>query len=406
MKGLKETFDEHFEHVKFDGKLAKAIYEYQIGFVNSNREHLEFFGSNLLGVHVIRFKDRDVDRFFDQVLDVDLISLERDIRKVDTINHEFKISGDILNLTLMYVIHRFLTAPTLPEKQRHRGAYDTALIFFYRSVAALMSYYFTYPSDPKIAQLAYSRLSNKFLIKKLGSWQKVMDYRSEELLDRSESIHIKALISFKDDLAIVYAINDSQSRIKDMIKNYYSEFISVHSEGANIGVTSSTFNDADGEETLKEKTKSTENYVQYMLQSLSDEHTFIKDDILGVIVRINANTSFRMVKSTLQWMYENQNNQKYNKNINEFISKVVVQSLYFIQHNMQPKSMRDYPYILQQLKNLYLSTRTEDKDVDKIRDLGLKIVQSSNKGVSSSLTLATRTSVILYITLRALIGQN
>jgi hypothetical protein len=66
---LLDVFDEQFKHVKFDAKLAKAIYTYQISYINSSREYLEFFGSNLLGVHVIRFKDSDVTKFFD-VLDI------------------------------------------------------------------------------------------------------------------------------------------------------------------------------------------------------------------------------------------------------------------------------------------------------------------------------------------------
>jgi hypothetical protein len=257
-----------------------------------------------------------------------------------------------------------------------------------------------------VAQMAYSKLSNKFLIKRLGSWNKVMDYRARELLDRKESIHMDALLRFNNDVAIVYAIGDSQGRIKDLIKNYCTEFYKVHEEGENIAVTSSTYLDADGEETIKEKTKSVESYVLYIQQALVDEHTFIKDDLVGVITRINTNTSFRMVRSTLRWLHENQNNQKYANDINEFLQLVIVQSMHMIEHNMQAKSKRDYPYILHNLKNLYLSTRTVDQEIERIRHLGYKLVKATDSKISESLTLSTRTSVILYVTLRALVGQT
>lgn len=406
MAGLKEVFDEHFQHVKFDNKLAHAVYRYQIDYVNSNKEHFEFFGSNLLGSHVVRFKDSDVARFFNDVIDIDYQALSEDIRKVPTIEHEYKISGDILNLTLMYVIHRFLTQGALTDTKRHRAAYDTALIFFYRCVAAIMSYYFKYPTDPKIAQQAYARLSNKFLIKKLGSWAKVMDYRSTELLDKKESIHFNTLMKFNDDDAIVYAINDSQGRVKDLIKNYTAEFYKTHEEGSAVGITSGTYLDADGEETVKEKTRSTENYVHYIQQALVDEHTFIKDELVGVIVRINTNTSFRIVRSTLNWLHLNQNDQKFHKEISEFMALVIVQSMHLIEHNMNAKNLRDYPYILHNLKNLYLSTRTVDPEIEKIRKVGYKLIKAANGRISESLALSTRTSIILYITLRALVGQS
>ena len=402
---LKDVFDVHLAHVKFDNKLAKALYQYQIGYINRNHEHLEFFGSNLLGVHVVRYKDSDVLKMYNDILDVDYQDLTEDIRKVDTINHEFKVSGDVFNLTMMYLIHKFLTSDLLDEKTSQRAAYDVGLIFFYRCIAAILSYYFRYPADPKIAQAAYANLTNKFLIKKLGSWHKVMDYRASDLVDKS-GIHYKNLLTFTNDLATVYAINDAQGRIRDLIKNYYAEFIKVHAQGNNIAVTSGTYFDAEGEETIKEKTKSVEQYVTYMKNTIIDKPTFVKDELVSIIVSINTNTSFRMVKSTLNWLCDHYNEGKLHKEIDSFMGTVIVQSLYMIQNNMESKHLRDYPYILTTLKNLYLSTRTSDKDIDKIRKEGSYLINRANPGISESLVLATRTSIILYLTLRALIGQS
>lgn len=406
MHSLKEVCDEHFKHVKFDSKLGKALYQYQIGYVNSNREHLQFFGSNLLGAHVVRFKDSDVNRFFEEVLDVDYLKLTQDIRKLDTIDHTWKVAGDVLNLTLMYVIHRFLTVDTLTSAVRERAAYDTALIFFYRCVAALISYFFKYPSDPKIAQSAYANLNNKFLIKKLGSWHKVMDYRAHDLIDKN-AIHYKKLLTFTEDSATIYAIGDAQGRIRDLIKNYYAVFESVRVNGETIATTSGTYFDADGEETVKEKTKSVEAYVAYMRNTVNDKRTFLKDELIGIVLQINANTSFRIVKNTIAWLSDNAGNSKYSKLIDEFISLTVVQSMFMIQNNMEQNHSRDYPYILVSLKNLYLSTRTTDVEIERIRELGLRIIHESNgKGISGALALSTRTSVLLYLSLRALVGQS
>lgn len=406
MSTLKVVFDEHFSHVKFDSKLAKAIYQFQIGYVNSNHEHIQFFGSNLLGVHVVRFKDSDVNRFYNEVLDVDFIDLSADIRKLDSINHEWKVTGDILNLTLMYVIHRFLSSDTMSGDARDRAAYDTALIFFYRCAAALISYFFKYPSDPKIAQMAYANLSNKFLIKKLGSWHKVMDYRAKDLTDK-KAIHYKNLLTFKDDDVTIYAISDSQGRIRDLIKNYYAVFEAVRVSGETITSTSGTYMDADGEETIKEKTKSVEAYVAYMRNIVSDKRTFLKEDLINIVLNINANTSFRIVKNTIAWLSDNAGSAKHSKLVDEFVSLTVVQSMFMVQNNMDSKHLRDYPYILVTLKNLYLSTRTTDPEIERIRELGIKIIHEANgKGISDALAFATRTSIILYLTLRALVGQS
>lgn len=403
MLTLIEVFNEHFSKVKFDKRLTKALFQYQLQYINQNREHIEFFGSNLLGVHVVRFKDSDVLRLYNDILDIDYYQLTNDIRKVTTINHEFKVSGDVFNLTCMYLMHRILNSKDLVDKDRQRGVYDVGLIFFYRCISAILSYYFRYPSDPKIAQSAYARLSNKFLIKKLGSWHRVMEYRAKELVD-PKGLHYKPLSAFNDDQAIVYAINDSQGRVRDLIKNYYAEFVKVHNEGESIGVTTSTYFDAEGEETIKEKTKSVETYIAYIRHVVIDKDTFIKDDLLNVITNINSNTSYRMIKQVLNWLTEHYNDGKKHVLIDEFLKLVIVHSFYLIQQHIPASRQRDYAYILSQLKNLYLSTRSNDPELLKLRELGEDIVQSANdKKVSNSLSMATRTSLILYITLRALI---
>lgn len=404
MKNLYEAFQKNFANVKFDNRLADRLYKFQIGYINQNSEHLEFFGGNLLGVHVIRFKDSDLKRFYEDVLDVSLTELTEDIRSLDTIDHSHKVGSDIFNLTCMYLIHGFLKSNLVNASKKQRATYDVAVIFFCRCLAALFSHYFKYPADPHVAQMTYANLSNKYLIKKLGSWHAVVDYRSTEVVGKG-SIHLANLYKFSDDATITYAISDSQGRIRDMIKNYYAEFMLVRESGGRINTTGGTFYDADGEETLKDKTKSVESDVQYMLQVLSDRNGFIKNDLVQVIVGINKNTSAKMLNVVLQMVHEGSSNEN-SVLMQTFVQKVVVYSYHLLNQN-QISNMRDYPMVLTSLKNLYLSTRSTDAELSVIRDMGAKIVKMTSKTkFSDSLMMATRTSLILYICLRALVGRN
>jgi len=403
---LNDVFSKHFKHVKFDSKLAREVYNYQVGYINSNPEILSFYGSNLLGTHVVRFKDSDVIRFYDVVLDVDFEDLRTDLMSVKSINQDFKISSDTFNLTIMYVIHRFLTSPILTEDKRGRAAYDTALVFFYRSMAAILSDWFRYPADPKIAQAAYSKLNNKFLLKQLGSWHKVMDYRANALVDKG-SIHYKKLVLFNDDLSVVYAINDSQGRIKDLLKNYYREFSKVHAEGESVGTRSSTYIDIEGEEVIKEKTKGVEGHVVYMRHVITDQHSFIRDDLVYIINNISSNSSTRTIRNVLLWLSNNYTDNKLHNDIDEFISTIVVHTYHLIQQEIRPTNMRDYPMILGRLKGLYLSSRSTDTELMRIRELGDKLLSMAlHKKLNQGLVLSTRTSIILYISLRVLIGGS
>lgn len=398
---LKEVFDEQFKDVVVDKSLIDAVYRYQVWFLNRNAEHLAFFGSNLIGVHVIRFRVVDMMKFFDEVVKVDYVSLEAAVSKVTTIRHEFKISSDVLNLTLMYLIHRLITSPKLSTTQRERGIYDTALVFFYRCIAIRQSDYFHFPADPKTAQAAYAELSNKFLIKQVGSWRGVMEYRAKDLVDPN-GLHYTNLQLFTDDLKVVYAINDSENRIRDLYKNYCREFHLASQSGNKIATSSSTIIDVEGVEKVREKVKSTEQYVGYIRAAIIDKQSFVRPELVSVIIDINTNTSLRMLTATLSWFSDKYNDPLWHGKIDEYLRLIVIHSFHLLAEAGKSE-MKDYPTLLTTLKNLYLSTRSSDTDLIKLRKIGDELIKAANGKMNNSLAKATRTSTILYITLRAVI---
>lgn len=408
---LADVFGRHFEHLKFNQKLARDVYKYHIYMSTMNPEHIQFFGGNLLGVQTLRFVPRDIRRFFDNVLGVDYTVLENDIRKLTTIYHENSISGDILNLTLFYMIHRFYRTPHLTEDRRMRAAYDTALIFCYRCTFALTNNYFRHPADPKVAQAAYANLSNKHLIKKLGTWKKLCDYRATRIVektteDKKPGLNYERLYLFNDDIEVTSIIQDSQGRFKSIFSLYYEEFDKVHKDGESIGTTSATIQDADGDIVLRERTQGTDTLINYARSLINDSVGFIDDDLITVVSDINGNTSFRMIKSTLEWLGEAYHNPKWNQQIDKFISDVIVQGMYYIEYSIPINRRKDLSYVLVTLKNMFLSTRSTDPQLLSIRAQGEKLVMANSKGISKSLMMATRSAVILYIILRVITGNR
>lgn len=419
---LADVFDRHFEHVKFDRVLAKGIYEFQIYMSTKNQDHIQFFGGNLLGVQVLRFLPREVQRFFDRVLRVDYDVLKTDIRKLTTIYQENSITADILNLTLMYLIHRFYSTPYLSDKLRLRAAFDCAMIFCYQTVIALTNNYFHYPADPKVAQAAYANLSNKNLIKQLGSWKRLCEYRSEAMID-PKGLNYERLSLFNDDIVITGVISDSQNRFKDVFRIYYGEFDRVHSSGESIGVNSATIVDVDGDVVLRERTKGVEPLINYMRSILNDPHGFIKYDLITVVADMNSNTSFRMVRSTLEWLAHAYGDVKTTKAVDKFVTDVLIQGMWYIDKNVPIDKRRDTPFILKTLMDMFLATRSMDPDLLSIREQGEKLLDlyaraqvsaekaagnksAKYKPLSASLMTSTRTAIILYIILRATTGYH
>lgn len=408
---LTEVFDRHFADIKFDNKYAVGLYKYHISMSTSSAEHIQFFGGNLLGVQTLRYLPRDVKKFFDTTVGVDYDDLEYDIRQLKTIYHENSISGDIMNLTLFYIIHRFYRTPLLPEDRKMRAAFDVALIFCYRCLFALVNNYFRHPVDPRIAQAAYANLSNKHLIKKLGTWKKLCSYRAARIVSKTpeegqEKVNYPDLYLFNDDIVTTSIIQDSQGRFRSIINIYYDEFDKVHKDGQSIGVTSATITDADGDIVLRERTQGAEVLVGYMRDLINDSAGFIDGDLITVVADMNRNSSYRMIHASLDWIGENYHNPKYNKAIDTFITDVVVQSVFYIEHNIPLTKRKDLPFILTTLKNLFLSTRSTDPQLLSIRKQGEALVKAYNPGVSDSLMMATRLAIILYIVLRGLTGSR
>lgn len=404
MTTLLEAFEPHLGNLVIDSGFVDRIYKYQTWYLNRDAEHLAFFGSNLIGVHAIQFRTSDTQRFYRDVLRMDYVEIERAMKTVTTIEQKFKVTSDAFNLTIMYLIHRVGISGKLAESKKKRGVYDLALIFFYRCIAIRQSEYFHIPADPKIAQAAYAELSNRFLIKQLGSWKAVMDYRAKELID-PKGLHYQNLLSFKDDEMVTRAIADSENRIRDMYKNYCAVFYNSHAEGSRINVASSTQIDPEGVEHLKEKVKHTEQAVNYLRTILHDDKSFVKQPLVDVILRINTNTSQRMLVHTLKWLSHHVNTTQWHHDVDAFTKAVVVYSFYLLQAAELSHS-RDLPAVLVTLKNLYLSTRSVDPDLEEIRRLGEKLFKAANGKTNKSLMMATRTALILYITLRVITQEK
>jgi hypothetical protein len=231
-----------------------------------------------------------------------------------------------------------------------------------------------------------------------------MDFRAKALLEK-ESIHLKDLKSFRDDYAIVYAINNSQGAIRSVMKPYYREFIHAHEQDIRISSTSATMVDAEGKEVVKERTKGVDSKIPVFLDMMADKDSFIKQDLIAIVRSINRNTSVSAIQSVLEWMSLNSIDPQLSSLIKGFTTDVLVYSQDLIDNRMPEVNRRDFSTILIKVKNYYLSTRIENNDIDRIRLIGEDIIKRSlnRSKIHRSLIMSTRTSVILYLTLRNLV---
>lgn len=397
---IKNLFERNLPHLKIDGKLAKKINDFQIGFVNKNEDHMAFFGGNLTGVHVVRFTQQDNDKWFTDILEADDIAMEEELLEIPIINPNFHVSTSIFNYTCLWLIHAFKVSPLINDKVKQRAMLDCALILYYRFVTSLLFRYYRYPVDKRIAEATYAQLSYKYAIKRHGTWYATLEARSLDLIDDT-GLHAKTFTDFTKDLDIIYMVNDSQGRIRDMVKNITGEFKKTLALGSKIK-TSSAISDFDGEETLKDSTRNLSKYIHYLNSVVADRNSFVKVELVELVCKIMHTMPPKLFNETLDWCSVNTKHAGI-KDVDLLINETLTHSFSYLTNNRTVyKETADMAGIISRLKGIYMSSKSSDVNLLRIRELSQKIVKQATTTKNENVVSSLKTGLLLYIVIRAL----
>ena len=120
---IKSTLDQVCSGLKIDNHLITNLRKISTGFVNKNKQHLEFFGGNLTGVQVVRFLPADKDKWFNSILECDEEYLRERLHALPTINPDFVVSSDPMNLSVVWIVHKIIRNPSLTKKSSTFATY-------------------------------------------------------------------------------------------------------------------------------------------------------------------------------------------------------------------------------------------------------------------------------------------
>ncbi len=402
---IKKVMDEEFSHLPIDNKLLQRILKYERDFINKNEDHITFFGGHLMGVQVVRFDPRDRAYWFDDVLEINeqslqeklyaLISEDPSDKGAPLIDPEFNVRSDVMNITCGYLVHRFMTANNLPHDKKEQGAEAVIRIMLYKFLTSLLWNYFKYPANPQVAEATYNSLSLKFGLKKNGNWKKYLDERAHLTL-HGDSIHHKTLFNMQDDEAFLYFIGDTQGRIRGTVKSIYAIFDRMNKAGVRIASTSSVM-EYDGELILKDKSRTYQAEIRYISDIIADRGSFVKPELLNIILKSMPTAPPDMFTKTLNWMSDNAG---YGRDdiVNQLIMKTVIYSFNYLSRNPKLiKGRRDISGVLISLRGSFTASRSSDEDLMELRDMAEKIAGYATGSRNDTVLKAIRTAVLLYI---------
>lgn len=397
---IKHVFQDVCKDLIIGPELAKKIIQYQLAFVNKNEDHVKFFGGHLTGVQVVRFSESDSTMWFEEILGLEEEELRHRLHALPSVNTDHKVASDPFNISCVWLIYAIFNARNIPDTLKHDAIISVLLVLQYKGITSRLYITFRFPADPAVAEAAYSSLSKKFALKQYGSWGALLRARAENIIEHS-GIHYNTLVKMDNDIAVEYFLNDVKTRINDMLKNIVNVTFQAAAAGKKITSVSSVI-EHDGKEILRDRNKSLIIYSRYISSIITDQNSFIREELLVIIEKIILTMPPKLFRQTLVWMSENYRTAR-STDIEEVVKEVMVHCFDYLAHNRAASSdTHDIPGLLVRLKGVYTSARSTDPVLMGLRNKTEAIVKKATNSNNVSLLPPVRTGVMLYLVLRAL----
>jgi len=414
---VKEFFEKNLKHVKFDKNLYNKLKHFRVTWSNKSEEYIDFLGSNLLGSHEIRFSSQDDETVMNIFNVTDLKSFQEEFYKVKTINPEFKVSSNVIYNTLLYAAHKFITSKVLNKDLKVKATTEACLIILYKMFTSIYSNWFIYLVSKDVANTTYERLSYKFIIKRLKTWDKLFRYRASECTDpkwreksRKGLTNYQRLVRFtayvndrgewEDDAVMI--LNDIQTKLRSIVKTYYNELKIVLEKGEIIGRESDTF---VGGEKDEKQVNSREYGIYNKLHSLKlilyNKSDMVSTPILKVVGDLFPKLDTGLLKQFIICMAD----EKFNppKKFIPLVEKIIEIDYNYLSRigvNMLDKQQIIKTIVL--IKNYWSSSSPDDPYIPKIKEYLKKKAKECTGRKTNPLATSLSLAYIVYLTIKAL----
>ena len=405
-KNVKSVFNDLCSNLKVDNKLCNEIEKFKNNFITRNKDHAEFFGGNLTGVHVVKFTSNDRIDWFENIIKTDEDILKPELNKLINPLY-YKIAGDVFNLSCVWLAHVIRNSSKITNsKIKIRAQEDVFTILQFRFITSRMTRHWPFPCSKEVAEATLANMSNKYDIKRKGSWLNVITDRSKDIVS-DKSIHKNTITKMEIDISnkgesVGYLLTDTQGRNKELLKNIYNLQKETQEAGFKINSSSATYIELDGTVTLKDKQKSLEIYKNYLDSIIGHKSSFIKLELVEIIERTNKTMSPQLFRETLGWIsdtYSKNNNEKVK--LMDLIDRIMYHLISYMYKNRNiMKNKSDVTGLISKMKGIYTSSKSTDETLLSIRKDLEDLVKKVTNNKSQSALAAVRTGILLYIILR------
>lgn len=398
-RSINKIFSEHITQ-PIDRKLLAKILDYVERFERKNEEHINFLGSNLLGVYSFKFLPDDRATWIEDILEIkDYDKLQSDIWDLPDVDRSWNIASSALNLSFLYMTYRALTTPLLNETDKERLAITIMNMLQYKFISSIHTRYFPHKANENIAMALYEKLDNKSQLKRYGTWKGLITARTLDILGH-DSLHHTIIRTLEPDIKLIAMLGDIWTRLKSIFNILTKMFMEIKDTHGRI-VTTSKFTMIEGEAVLKDHINKFNHIVNIMQDTVPDRNAFVKEDLIAVIPQVLNTVYPTYLRETLLFISENYSNKKIN------IPKLIDDILQFVLNIIHKDNIAidSIPQIAIKLKGALRSSRLISPEYITIKQEVDLIVEAANPRIPESSITSTRIGIVLYVALRALLAK-
>lgn len=400
MENLKSLFDRIYSGVNFDQNLVNKIRVFKLTWISKTDDYIDFISSPLIGVYRVRFSSRDESEFFNNVLGVNGEMVQREMDSSNLVPKNFKVARNAFNATLIYMVHRFYSMPC-DKDYLNKTIVEVYNILSLKMLGSIFSNFFPYDVDLGIAQTVYQNLSDKYMIKKEGSWERVLNKMAELLYPTD--IHGNRLRSF-DTGDYIRVINDVNTRLRSIVKNYAGAIYTVVNDPGEKDkkiLSSSMLQEGEEGETIRDLMVGANIKVDYVRMIIPSPNDFINDVKIKLVCGIMGNVKPDKLKTVLT--YISLNNAFPKQGEVDFISVSVKQSISYLQaKGLDGDVNKRVVETLKVLKRYYSASKVKIVDVIKTKEYLDNVVRTALMDAKGWLPAPIVIAVMLYIFLSSL----
>jgi hypothetical protein len=396
---IKKVFDYYFKDKAFDKAFLKKVLYTVIEFETRNEEHVNFLGSNLLGMYKIKHLKSDDEKWLEEVIDIpEWGTLEDEFHDLDSVEKKFLVAGNVQNASYPYIAHRLLTSPSLSKEEQQKGGIAVFKLFHYKFLASLINYFFPYQTQEAVALALYESLSKKSLLKRYHTWGRLVEARSIDSIS-PDGIHYNTLKNFTPDKGILYVVTDTQSRIREVVKKLNMEYRRLKDEDSRIVSESKYMSNDEGEHVLKDYENKAESLIRETLAVMRDKNDFIRNELVEQTLKLINTADKRYLLIALGAISEAMST-KQGVSIPQAIEGLVVHIQEY--RRVVPKGENNIISLVIKLRNMYRSSQLTNPDIVFFKNTLEEIVGKALKNKSSGIIAASRIAAMMYVTLRML----